>query len=213
LEQEAFHARYEAMSEDVRAELVGGVVYMPSPLKRRHSRPHLKLASWMDLYEEATPGVECHDSVTVILGPESEPQPDACLIVLPEKGGQTRITEDDFLEGPPELIAEIALSSESYDLHDKKDDYERAGVKEYLAVVLRQKKVFWFASRRGRFVELPPGRDGILRSEAFPGLWLDPDALLRLDGKRLKEVLQPGLTTPEHAAFVASLAASRPAAH
>jgi hypothetical protein len=53
--------------------------------------------------------------------------------------------------------------------------------------------------------ELPPGPDGIYRSEVFPGLWLDPAALLRHDGPRVLEVLRQGLATPEHGAFVARL--------
>ncbi len=101
----------------------------------------------------------------------------------------------------------MASSSESIDLHRKKDEYEQAGVKEYLVIALRQRRIYWFVRRGGRFEELAPGQDGILRSEVFPGLWLDPAALLQLDGRRLKEVLRQGLATPEHAAFVAKLAA------
>src|SRR5438477_2701594 len=88
LDQKTFHARYEAMPEDVRAELIGGIVYMSSPLKPRHGRMHVKLMGWLWTYEEATPGVELYDNTTAILGPESEPQPDAYLLVSPEKGGQ-----------------------------------------------------------------------------------------------------------------------------
>jgi Uma2 family endonuclease len=205
LDQRTFHARYEAMPEDVRAELIGGVVYMPSPLKPRHGRMHTKVIRWLSEYEEATPGTEALDNTTDILGPDSEPQPDACLLILPEKGGQTRENEDGYLEGPPELIAEVASSTESYDLHSKKRDYERAGVKEYVVIALRQARVFWFISRHGKFEELAPEPDGILRSEVFPGLWLDPAALLRRDSPRLLEVLRQGLATPEHAAFVAKL--------
>ena len=73
-------------------------------------------------------------------------------------------------------------------------------------VALRQRKVYWFIARQGKFEEMAQGPDGIFRSEVFSGLWLDPDALLRRDGKRLREVLQQGLATPEHAALVAGLA-------
>jgi Uma2 family endonuclease len=207
LDQKTFHARYEAMPEDVRAELIGGVVYMPSPLKPRHGRSHARLMGWLSDYEAATPGVELYDNTTAILGPESEPQPDAYLIVAPEKGGQTRLNQDEYLEGPPELIGEVSTSTESYDLHSKKDDYERTGVQEYIVVALRQAQVFWFVSRQGKFEPLEPGPDGVLRSEVFPGLWLDPAAFLRGDTARVVEVLRQGLASPEHVAWVAQLAA------
>jgi Uma2 family endonuclease len=206
LDQRTFHARYEAMPDGVRAELIGGVVYMPSPLKPRHGKHHAKLIAWLSDYEQATPGTEVYDNTTIILGEDSEPQPDAYLIVLPEKGGQTHL-KDEYLVGSPEFIGEVASSTESYDLHSKKADYERAGVREYLVVALRQARIFWFVSRQGKFEPLPPGTDGIIRSEIFPGLWLDPAAFLRLDMARVLEVLRQGLATPEHAAWVAELAA------
>jgi Uma2 family endonuclease len=206
LDQKTFHARYEAMREDFRAELIGGVVYMPSPLKPPHGNMHASLMGWLFTYAAATPGVAVFDNTTQILGPKSEPQPDGCLLILPEKGGQVREDEDGYFEGAPELIVEVASSTEAYDLHSKRRDYERAGVKEYLVVALRQARVFWFVSRRRKFHELAAGPDGILRSKVFPGLWLEPAALLRRDGKRLLEVVQQGLTSPEHAAFAAKLA-------
>jgi Uma2 family endonuclease len=206
LDQKTFHARYEAMPEDVRAELIGGIVYMASPQKRPHGRYHGLLNRWLDEYEEATPGTEAQIGATNILGPESEPQPDSCLFILPECGGQVWEDEDGYLNGAPDLMAEIASASESIDLHAKKDDYEKAGVREYVVVALRRREVFWFIRRRGKFRELAPGADGIFRSEVFPGLWLDPAALLRRDRRRLLAVLRQGLGTPEHAAFVARLA-------
>lgn len=211
LDQPTFHARYELMSEDVKAELIGGVVYMPAALRRPHGRSSGLLVRWLGAYEDETPGVELYDNTTTIMGEDSEPQPDACLIIQPECGGQMRVTEEDYLQGAPELVGEVASSTEAYDLHSKKRDYERAGVREYLVVALRQRMVFRFVNRAGRFGELPPDADGVIRSEVFPGLWLDPEALIALQGRRVLEVLRQGLATPEHAAFVAHLAARRPA--
>jgi Uma2 family endonuclease len=202
LDQPTFHERYKAMPEHVRAELIGGVVYMPSPVKAAHGEVHGELVTWLKLYKAATPGTRAFDNSTQILGEDSEPQPDAALIVV---GGGTREDAEGFLVGPPELAAEVALSSESYDLHSKKADYERYGIGEYLVVVLRLKRVIWFVREGGVFVEMPPDADGIYRSRAFKGLWLDPAALLAGDTGRLQAVLAQGLASPEHAAFVASL--------
>jgi Uma2 family endonuclease len=205
LDQRTFHARYEAMPAGTRAELIGGVVYMPSPVSRPHGQFHMRLSHWLQEYADATPGTECFDAASTILGPESEPQPDLSLLISRECGGQTA-NQGQYIKGAPELIAEIASSSEEYDLQAKKQDYERSGVKEYAVVALRQQKVFWFVLRRRRFRELPLGVDGILRSGVFPGLWLDPAALLKLNRKRILAVLKEGLASPDHAAFVARLA-------
>ena len=180
---------------------------MPSPAKVRHGRVQGRVIFWLSMYESATPGVEAYDNVTAILGPDSEPQPDAALIIDPKKGGRTRVNKDGWLVGPPELIAEVAVSTESYDLYEKKRDYERAGVREYLVVALRQQRVFWFMLQRGKFSEQATGNDGVLRSETFPGLWLHPQALLRDDVGRVKEVVEMGIASPEHATFRAKLVA------
>ena len=205
LDQKTFHERYEAMPPGTRAELIGGIVYMPSPLRVPHGRSHGWTMHWLIEYEQATPGTEVVDNATTILGDESEPQPDGAIFITPPHG-QVRL-EDEYIVGAPELISEIASSTEAIDLHRKKDDYELAGVQEYIVVALRQMRVFWFIRRDGKFTEMQPGADGILRSQVFPGLWLDPAALLRKDGKRMREVLALGLASPEHAAFKARLAA------
>jgi Uma2 family endonuclease len=209
LDQPTFHERYEAMPPGVRAELIGGIVFMPSPLKAPHGRTHIRVSQWLASYVDATPGTNAFDNTTAILGPRSEPQPDNLLIIeAPGRGQMQEVNE--YLTGAPEWVGEVASSSEALDLHRKRDDYERAGVKEYVVVALRQQSVFWFVRRNGAFVDLPPGPDGIFRSEVFPGIWLDPAALLRGDGRRLIEVLNQGLATPEHAAFVADLARPAP---
>lgn len=205
LSQKEFHSRYEMMPEDATAELIGGIVYMQSALKRSHGRFHNLLMHWMGSYENYTWGVEAYDNTTTIMGDKSEPQPDGCLIISPERGGQMRFTEDDYLQGAPELIGEIASSSESIDMHGKKRDYELAGVKEYVVVALRAKKIHWFVNRGGAFIEVSCHGDGCYHSEAFPGLWLDTVAFLTLDRQQLLTALGVGLATEEHAQFVAKL--------
>jgi Uma2 family endonuclease len=205
LDQATFHERYKAMPAGVRAELIAGIVYVPAPQKRPHSRHQHNVHHWLGEYEVNTPRTEVLVNPTSILGEKSQPEPDGCLLILPESGGQTREDAEEFLVGPPELTVEIAWSTESLELHSKKTDYQKAGVCEYVVVALKTKRVFWFVRRRGKFKELPPGADGVFRSETFPGLWLDPAALLRRDMKRVLAVVRQGLATPEHAAFVAKL--------
>ena len=201
-----FERRYDAMPHLKKAELIEGEVYMPSPVRQRqHSHPHTRLVFWLASYETDTPGVEAGDNGSVRLDLDNEPQPDAFLIIQPERGGQARISEDDYIEGAPELVAEVASSSASYDLGKKLNVYRRSGVREYVVWRVLDREVDWFVNREGRFERMPPSADGILRSTVFPGLWLDPAALVRGEKASVKANLEQGLHSPEHADFVARL--------
>jgi Uma2 family endonuclease len=208
LDRATFHDRYEAMPPNVRAELVAGIVYMPSPLGYEHGNLDSDVAGWLFHYRRKTPGLGGAANATTYLSTIDEVQPDQQLRILEDLGGSTR-GEHGFVAGPPELIVEIGMSSRSYDLGEKKDSYERTGVREYLFLGSVPEEVFWFARREGRFHELSAGIDGLYRSEAFPGLWLDPSALFVGELDALIAGLERGLATPEHAEFVARLAARR----
>jgi Uma2 family endonuclease len=206
LSRAEFERRYAAHPEIKKAELIEGVVYVPSPVRiRQHSRPHSNMVTWLGVYRAHTPGTDGGDNGTARLDLENEPQPDAYLRLEPAHGGQSRITEDDYLEGPPELIVEIAASSASYDLHDKKRVYQRSGVQEYLAVQIYEQRVDWFVLREGVYETLTPDESGVLKSKVFPGLWLQPAALWSGDLATMLAVLQQGLNSPEHTAFVERL--------
>jgi hypothetical protein len=208
LDQPTFHARYEAMPPGTRAELINGVVYMPSPVFSPHGRAHNAASAWLNYYQEYTPGVDGLDNTSTALGPSSEPQPDLMLRISSECGGRTR-DEGRMIEGVPEMLVEVSHTTRYTDLGPKLEDYERAGVQEYVVRAMEPDALYWFVLRNGRFVALPPGPDGIYRSVVFPGLWLDPQALLRGDRRRLRAVVELGCATPEHAEFVAKLAAAR----
>lgn len=208
LDRATFHERYEAMPPETRAELIGGVVYMPSPLSIWHGERDGDVAYWLGHYLRHTPGVRKALNVTVMFEDYGEPQPDSVLILPAELGGQTRIV-DGYVVGAPELIVEVGRSSRRLDLGAKKADYERAGVLEYVFVGIDPDEVRWFFLRGGRYQELPPGPDGLYRSEVFPGLWLDPAALLAHDINQVIAVLDEGLATPEHQEFAARLAGLR----
>jgi Uma2 family endonuclease len=201
-----FERRYDAMPELKKAELIEGVVHMPSPVRhRQHSDPHSCLVGWLWVYRAGTPGVESGDNGSIRLDLGNMPQPDAYLIIRPERGGQVRISADDYIEGAPELVAEVAASSTSYDLGDKLNANLRNGVREYIVWRVLDRAVDWFVRRDGQFERLEPRADGIVRSTVFPGLWLDPVALAGGDSARVLAVIQRGLGSPEHAGFVARL--------
>jgi Uma2 family endonuclease len=206
LSQAEFHRRYELYPEDAKFELIGGIVYMASPLRVPHSDYDEELGFVLGLYRRGTPGTQVLHNATTILGDDSEPQPDLALYVLPEFGGPTRINEKGYLVGAPELVCEIAHSTVALDLHAKKRDYRLAGVQEYLVVCIKEQELHWFHFGRRA---LRPDAAGVWRSRIFPGLWIDGPALLSRNSARLREVIHQGLASPEHAAFAARLAAAR----
>jgi Uma2 family endonuclease len=205
LDQPTFHERYLAMPPETRAELVGGVVYMPSPVRSEHGDFDDVVSYWLVHYRRYTAGVLSGKNVTTILGDSGEVQPDSQLRILEDRGGLTRIV-DGYVVGPPEFIVEIARSSRRFDLGLKKRDYERAGVLEYLVLSVDPEEALWFLRQDDRLVPLAAGSDGVFRSKVFPGLWLDPVAFFAEDLDRMMAVLDEGLATAEHAAFAARLA-------
>lgn len=207
INRERFHTLYEQTPEDFRAELIGGVVYVRGRVRVAHGHMCVVLGSVIHSYGVDTPGVEALLHVTLLLGDDSEPEPDILLRVLPEFGGQCQNTADDYVAGPPELIAEIAYCEGDIDLQAKHHDYSRYGVREYVVVTLEEKKIRWFDLPADR--ELEPDADGILRVRSFPGLWINCPALFQGDAEQLKTTLDSGLATPEHAAFIQQLSAAR----
>ncbi len=201
-----FERRYAAAPHIRKAELIEGTVYVASPLRHeQHGKPHSRIMTWLGLYQALTPGLDLSVEPTVRLDLENEPQPDAVLLIKPESGGQTRIDSDGYLEGAPELAVEIAASSVSIDTGSKKQVYRRNGVLEYAIWQSYENQLEWFGLNDGAYQRLTPDRDGIIRSVVFPGLWLAEAALLGDDMAQVLEVLQAGLASPEHGAFVQRL--------
>lgn len=201
-----FERRYEAMPHLKKAELIEGVVYMPAAVRySRHGRPHNYLGHWLATYVEETPGVDCANDASAKLDLDNMPQPDSMLLILPECGGQCQISDDDYIENAPELVAEVSSSTVSFDLHTKKNVYRRCGVREYIVWRVLDRQIDWFVPSGGEFVRLDADSEGILKSTVFPGLWLNPAALVSGSLKKVTNTLQQGLATTEHAVFVERL--------
>ena len=209
LTRREFERRYSAQPDIKKAELIEGVVHMPSPVHfAGHAEPHGVILAWLVTYCAFTPGVRVADNATVRLDLDNEPQPDALLRIEPQVGGRSRLSEDDYVEGAPELIVEIAASSATYDLHDKLRAYRRNGVQEYLVWRVYEKQFDWFVLVDDEYRPLTPDTDGLLHSRVFPGLRLAVEALLTGDVTRVLAEIQTAVETPEHARFVERLQAS-----
>lgn len=208
LTRSEFERRYEAMPHLKKAELIEGVVYIPSPVRQtQHGEPHAHLVGWLVHYAARSPGVRIGDNSTVRLDLDNEPQPDALLFIERGRGGQSRIDDDGYIEGAPEFVAEVTSSRASYDLHTKLHAYRRNGVREYVVWRVLDQELDWLVWRDGEYERLAADADGVLRSRIFPGLWLHQDALLSGDVARVIAVLDEGPATTDHAAFVARLGA------
>lgn len=206
LSRHEFERRYQAMPDVKKAELIEGVVYVASPLRyNQHGKPHSKIIAWLQVYAAATVGVEVADNTTVRLDGDNEPQPDALLRLDASQGGQSRVSQDDYIEGAPELIVEVAASSASYDLHDKLRAYQRNGVREYLVWLTQEQTFRWYVLQEGQYGLQSPDQLGILRSQVFPGLQLAVPALLAGDMQRVLAVLQQGIEGEAHQNFLRKL--------
>jgi Uma2 family endonuclease len=201
-----FERRYNTMPNVKKAELIEGVVYLASPLRfEPHAEPHGNLMGWLWSYKVATPGVRLGDNATVRLDLDNEPQPDAILLIDSACGGQSYLGADGYVEGAPELVAEVAASSATKDLYDKKRAYRRNGIQEYIVWQVFERTVSWFSLQDSEYVALIGDTAGIIQSQVFPGLWLDVSALVAGNMPQVLTVLQQGLSSVEHRNFVQQL--------
>lgn len=206
MDRKTFHALYEKTPDGFKAELIGGIVHMASPVRWFHAEPHAMLALWLMAYKQKTPGVLVGITPSVYLDEtESEVQPDLCLRLPEDAGGRSIRDEGGYIIGPPEVVVEISLSSLPGDLFTKKHDYERYGVQEYLVIDVFRECVHWFVRVKSKFQTLAPSKDRLLKSKVFPGLWLDPKGPFELEPDTITDGLSLGLASPEHAVLIAKL--------
>src|SRR5215212_10180786 len=178
--REEFHRRYLLRPDVKKAELIDGVVYVPSPVRSpHHSRPHALVVTWLGVYVTERPDIMLEDNATVYLDGRVEVQPDASL--WRPASGRVHETEDGYLEGAPQIIVEVAASSVSYDLHQKKEAYRRNGVGEYVVWRVLDRVIDWFRLQDGEYVRIAPDAGGIVESQQFPGLRLHVPSMLAGD--------------------------------
>lgn len=198
LSRKEFEQRYQAMPKLKKAELIEGRVYMASPVRIIHGQPHAYIMGWLAVYHASTPSTQLADNTTVRLDLDNEPQPDALLRI---EGGQSVIDADNYIQGAPELIVEIAASSAAYDLQEKLQVYRRNGVQEYIVWQVSDQIIDWFFSSDGEYIKLQ-AEENTIKSKIFPGLWLATDALLQGDLTQVLAIVQQGLSITAHQDFV-----------
>jgi Uma2 family endonuclease len=200
LTRDEFLRRWESMPDLKKAELIGGIVFMPSPVTLEHGDVDNLVGGILSAYSAATPGCRPSDNATwFMLG--DAPQPDKLLRILPEFAGNTR-RQGRYGIGAPEFLAEVSLSSADHDLHEKLDLYQAARVQEYVAVLVESREVRWHRLVNGEFTLLAASAEGVYRSQVFPGLRIHAPALLACDAVQVYATLNEGLKSDEHAAFI-----------
>lgn len=198
-----FLRRFSAMPEVKNAELINGIVYIASPVRaKQHGIPDKLVQGWLFNYVAHTPGTRAAANSTVRFDADNIPQADALLMI--ENGGQAKIGKDGYVHGAPELVVEFAASSAALDLHDKLDAYRRAGVCEYLVWRPEEKQCGWFILENDQFIPLNPD-NGLLRSQTFPGLTLDLQALLDEHAAAVLAALNKTFCKTAHKAFATRL--------
>jgi Uma2 family endonuclease len=207
MSQPEFSKIYSKISEPYKAELIAGIVYEPPPPTLSHAVSDLDLAALLKHYQAYTPGTQSGHDCSVILSSDDQVQPDSFLRILPELGGQS-FNWRRRIKGAPELVAEVSFSSRSIDLHTKKERYAKFGVREYIVLCVEPSLFHWFNLASGEM--LPIDENGVIRSEIFPGLWLDAHSLSDGDTRTALETLSLGLQSPQHKTFADLLASRMP---
>ena len=208
LTRDEFMRRWDAMPDLTRAELIDGIVHMPSPVSIVHGDFHVRLSWWLSSYAAVTRGCAACAAGTWLMSPDSAPQPDLAFRILPEYGGQSTI-KGNYAAGAPELIIEVSHTTSARDAGVKLRLYERCGVREYVIVQPGKKHITWRELVNGKYRDIAPDADGLFRSRVFPGLWLNPSALWNNDLPGLAACVQQGAASGAHADFLHTLAANR----
>lgn len=199
-----FERRYAAQPHLKKAELIEGVVHMPSPVSLQHGKSHASIMTFLGIYRANTPDVFLVDNATLRLDLENEVQPDAVLYISPDKGGQIQI-EENYLAGVPDLVVEVAASSASYDMFEKMRIYRRNGVREYLVLLALEEETRWYRLLEGEYDLIEPDEEGVIKSRVFPGLNFHSERFWADDLAGLLEVLQAGIAAEGHQKFVSEL--------
>ncbi|MEX0782080.1 MAG: Uma2 family endonuclease [Dehalococcoidia bacterium] len=184
-----FMEAYERTEASMKAELVEGIVYIRERPDAIHGEASAALAGWLGQHVVDRPHLRPSLNATVLLDERNVVQPDLHMRVLSSSRNRRA---GPYLEGPPELVGEVAFSSASIDLHQKLETYRTHGVLEYIVWRVYDDAIDWFWLNEGAYERLQPDRRGVVESRVFPGLRLAIPAMLKGDLKAVLAELQRG---------------------
>ncbi|MEM9587177.1 MAG: Uma2 family endonuclease [Planctomycetota bacterium] len=201
-----FRRRDSVTSDRYKTELIEGVVHMAAAVRVEHGRCQGLIAGLLNEYCSETPGTDTAADATARLDEANEPQPDVSAFIVAECGGRTRIDDDGYLVGGPELLVEVSHATDAVDRGIKRRVYELHGVAEYAVWRIGLGLIEWYRLRDDQLVLTPPDDDGVYRSNVLPGFWLNVAAAVAINRVAVLETLRQGLASPQHATFVDHLA-------
>jgi hypothetical protein len=207
MDQAEFHRRYQSYPPHQKVDLVDGEIYVAPPRSVCHGALHCDVSYLLHLYKLATPGVAVVGHCSTILDERSEVQPYLSVLLKEEYGGTSHANWEDYICGPAELLVQFTDELGCREMQARRAVFERAGVGEFLAVSVAERQVNWFHFPTGSLIE--PNRRGVSKSRVFPGLWLAFHLIWAEDYPAQLALLDRGLASPEHAAFVKRLAKAR----
>ena len=189
LELDEFLSRWEALPELKNAELIDGIVFVSLPVTLEHGQRANILNWWLSHYVGDKRGCEAASNVTCTMLGQS-PQPDVLLRLTEEHGGQS-IDTGYLLAGAPELVVDICETSFEIEFGPELELYQKAEVRENITIrTLPPPGIVWRVLVDGSYRVNEPDSKGILRSQCFPGLWLDTEGFWAEDCVRMRETLE-----------------------
>jgi Uma2 family endonuclease len=151
-----------------RLELVDGVVCMSPSASLPHQRLVREILFQLETFRRANPAVEVLADVDVVLTSGTVYRPD----IIAYADARALLNAERAVAVPSLVVEVLSPATRAFDLTTKKDDYEKAGVAEYLVVEPVGARVRMFRRATEWLVELPVHGDS-LASIALPGFALD----------------------------------------
>ncbi|MFA0783042.1 Uma2 family endonuclease [Fervidibacter sacchari] len=190
---EALYDALTELEEDVKAELIDGVMIVHSPEKTRHEDVFGFMFPMMRIFAIQTKQAKVLGSMaTVHLGTCRKVKPD--IVAVREE--RKHIVTEDAIEGTPDLVVEIVShSTRRYDFGEKRKVYEEAGVPEIWLVDFERKQVT-VVRKVGQKYRSETKSKGVVRSQVLKGFWLQVDWLWQEELPDPMECLQVVLRKP-----------------
>ncbi len=140
---------YERLPEGSPYQLIQGELVMsPAPAPEHQEISGNLYDILRNTVKKSKKGKVFYAPIDVYLDQENAYQPDIVVVL---EGSQAKITQKG-IEGAPDLVVEILSPSTAYyDLTEKKEVYERSGVKEYWIVDPKRKTFEVYANTQEGF--------------------------------------------------------------
>lgn len=160
--------------EDQKADLINGVIYMPSPENTDDNELFIWLVTLMNLFVRRKKLGQIYGSrVAFRLAEKHGPEPDIAFV---RTENMERVTRGG-VEGPADLAIEIVSpDSVERDYYLKRELYELYRIPEYWIIDEMDQTVTLLRLKQAKYREVRPQK-GEMHSQVLTGFWLRPEWL------------------------------------